>query len=290
MLLTSFAGPAANPQDILRVCEQAGATSIGLHAGLTRDQVDTLTTLLAGSSLKVRLVESPLGAGREGTARLSAIDRDEAQTALSAARVTLRRASELGAHDVAVNLGEVVGLDRDWDYARGRFLRGTLDSAIALKLKRARDSAKDRSFDAARRSLEILASEASDVRLLVRCPRRYVDFPSPIEWAQLVAELSGAPMAPLFDLPSAHLLDQMGFQPLDLTRETFAGPVVYVGDACGPVGALGPGRGIVDVAEVVKQLGNKVERWAFRPWPGLSPAEVAEAFSGLSKIVPGLTE
>src|SRR5262249_49446594 len=148
-------------------------------------------------------------------------DREEAVIALAAARATLRRASELGARFVVLQLGEVVGLERDWIFARDKYLRGALDVQLSLRLKKARDAAKERSLDSARRALDVLASEANDVTLLIRCPRRYTELPSPLELDQLLREFSGAPLAPLLDLSSAHLLDDMGFHPLELTLGAF---------------------------------------------------------------------
>ena len=72
------------------------------------------------------------------------------------------------------------------------------------------------------------------------------------------------------DVPAAHLVDVMGFAPLALTLAAFApAPLCYFGDACGAVGSLAPGRGIVDLKAVRAALGDDV-RLAFNPWAGLS--------------------
>jgi hypothetical protein len=76
----------------------------------------------------------------------------------------------------------------------------------------------------------------------------------------------------------------MGFQPLALTLAAFAAaaPLGYFGDACGPVGALAPGRGIVDLAAVRAALAAET-RLAFSPWPGLDVDEVIAAMAALQR-------
>jgi sugar phosphate isomerase/epimerase len=167
----------------------------------------------------------------------------------------------------------------DWAYARDRFLRGALTPSLAQRMMQARDDAAERSIDIASRVLERLAREAerAGAILLVRNGRRYVDVPSPRELDRLRADLRGAPLMPLADVAAAHLTDVMGFAPMALTLAAWAdAPLCYFGDACGPVGALAPGRGVVDLPAVKAALAEGGRR-AFNPWAGLSVDEVVEA-------------
>jgi hypothetical protein len=71
----------------------------------------------------------------------------------------------------------------------------------------------------------------------------------------------------------------MGFVPLAATLAACQdAPLWYWGDACGPVGALAPGRGVIDLAAVRASVG-KDARLAFSPWPGLSVDEVIESMA-----------
>ncbi len=113
----------------------------------------------------------------------------------------------------------------------------------------------------------------------MRNGRRYVDVPSPRELDRLRGELEGAPLLPACDLAAAHLTDVMGFAPLALTLAAYRdAPLWYWGDACGPVGALAPGRGIVDLAMARASVAEHA-RLAFSPWPGLSLDEIVESMS-----------
>src|SRR5262249_62004599 len=114
--------------------------------------------------------------------------------------------------------------------------------------------------------------------------RRYFDVPSPRELDRLRADLRGAPLLPLLDVAAAHLTDVMGFTPLALTLAAFAtdAPLVYDGDACGPIGALAPGRGIVDLAAVRAACSAEARR-AFSPWPGLTLDEIVDAMKELQR-------
>lgn len=263
---------------ILEVAQRAGASALVLHAGLDPARYEGLARDRAGT--EVLALESPCPAGRASAAELAACDRDESRAALAAAEDTVRRAAALGARFVVLRLGEVRALAADWVTTRVRFQQGDLDARAARLAMAPRADAGAPHLDAARRALDRLsrAAESAGVTLLLRNGRRYVDLPSPVELDRLLADLRGAPLAPLLDVPAAHLPDVMGLVPLDLTVAAFgaAAPVVYAGDACGPVGALAPGRGIVDLARAEAALPKDALR-VFSPWPGLSVDEVVAA-------------
>lgn len=291
-LTTAFASvrqggaEALSPAALVDVALRADASALVLDAGLRADLLEPLLLELErrGDELPLLALEAPCPAtvragGREP--ELTAPERDEAKAALAAAALTIRRAGELRAPFVIVRLGEVRPAASDWVHARDRFLRGELDTALALRMQHARDDAAERALDGARRALEGLAREAerAGAVLLVRNGRRYVDVPTPRELDRLLADLQGAPVRPLLDVAAAHLTDVMGFAPMTLTLAAYAAsPLCYFGDACGPVGALGPGRGIVDLAAVKQQLPPET-RLAFSPWAGLAVVEVAEAMA-----------
>ena len=286
-LTTTFAHASAaplGPAAILDVVERARASGLVFHSGLPHALIDELSLELErrGGNHPVLALEAPCprvarGDGREP--ELCAPDRDEAQVALSAVEATVFRAGELRAPFVIVRLGAVRPVASDWPQARDRFLRGELDDERARRLMQTRHQAAERALDSAMRALDRLAraAERAGVTLLVRNGRRYIDLPSAYEFDVLRAELRGAPLAPLLDVPAAHLVDVMGFAPLALTLAAFApAPLCYFGDACGAVGALAPGRGIVDLKAVRAALGDDA-RLAFSPWAGLSIDEIVEA-------------
>jgi sugar phosphate isomerase/epimerase len=268
------------------VVQRAEASAVVLDAGLPRDLMEALTRELErrAAELPVLALESPCPrTARAGAAEpeLCAPERDEARAALEAAIATVRRAGELHAPYVIVRLGAVRAVAGDWAHARDRFLRAELDPALARRMQQARDAAAERAIDDGTRALERLAREAerAGVTLLVRNGRRYVDVPTARELDQLRAELRGAPLQSLLDVAAAHLVDVMGFQPLPVTLAAWSSsPLCYFGDACGPVGALAPGRGIVDLPAVRAALADGT-RLAFNPWPGLDVDEVVEAMA-----------
>jgi sugar phosphate isomerase/epimerase len=272
------------PSEALEVFLRAEAGGVLLDSGLPRDLMEALTRELAqrGDDLPVVALEAPCPRTvRPGAIEpeLCAAERDEARAALDAAVATVRRAGELRASFVVVRLGAVQPVARDWIFARDRFLRGDLGDDVARRMQQARDAAAERAIDNAARALDRLAREAevAGVTVLVRNGRRYIDVPTARELDRLRAELRGAPLAPLLDVPAAHLADVMGFQPLALTLAAWSpAPLCYFGDACGPVGGLAPGRGIVDLAAVRAALAEGT-RMAFNPWPGLTVDEIIEA-------------
>jgi hypothetical protein len=294
-LSTAFAGrPASDaalaPAQILDALLRAGASGAVLDASLDPGRYEALTrALLArGDELRILAIESPCPAGRSSSAQLASVDREEAQVALDAALETVERAGMLGARFVVLRLGEVRPLARDWQFARDRFLRGDLGESLARQLAQFREDEGARSLDAAHRALDRLvrAAERAGVVLTIRNGRRHIDVPTARELDALLADTAGAPVAPLLDLPAAHLGDAMGFQPLDLMLATFGerAPLVYFGDACGPIGALPPGRGMLDLPSLAARL-PKDAAFAFSPWPGLTVDETLAAVPALSRLL-----
>ncbi|MGZ3427960.1 MAG: hypothetical protein ACXVCV_14995 [Polyangia bacterium] len=277
---------ALPPAAIVDVCLAAEAPAVLLDGGLRPALYEPLVRELErrGDELPVLAIEAPCPTATRAGARepaMTAGDRDEARAALDAALATVRCAGELRAPFVVVRLGDVEPVAGDWTHARDQFLRGALDPSLAQQLMSARDDAAERALDGARRALERLAREAERVGavVLVRNGRRYVDVPSPRELDRLRAELEGAPILPAGDIAAAHLTDVMGFAPLALTLAAYHdAPLWYWGDACGPVGALAPGRGVVDLAAARASVGEQA-RLAFAPWPGLSVEEVIESMA-----------
>jgi hypothetical protein len=277
-------GEALAPSAIVDVCLRAEASAVVLDASLRPALYEPLVSELErrGDELPVLAIEGPGPTATRPGARepaLTASDRDEARAALDAAILQVRRAGELRAPFVIVRLGDVEAVAADWSHARDQFLRGALDASLAQRMMQARDAAAERALDGAARALERLAREAerAGAVLLVRNGRRYVDVPSPRELDRLRAELAGAPLLPAGDVAAAHLTDVMGFVPLALTLAAYRdAPLWYWGDACGPVGALAPGRGIVDLAAARAALGKQT-RLAFSPWAGLTVDEVVES-------------
>jgi hypothetical protein len=288
LFASSRAGGAAAlaPGAIVDSCLRAEAPAVVLDGALRPALFEPLVAELErrGDELPVLAIEAPCPSeSRPGVRepQLAAYDRDEAQAALAAATATMRRAGELRAPFVVVRLGEVEPVAADWAFARAQFLRGALDDGLVQRLLAARDDTAERALDGARRALERLAREAerAGAVLLVRNGRRYVDVPSPRELDQLRDELSGAPILPAGDVAAAHLQDVMGFAPLALTLAAYAdAPLWYWGDACGPIGALAPGRGILDLSAARASVAPDA-RLAFSPWPGLTVDEVVESMS-----------
>lgn len=278
-LSTVFATSAQlSPGAIVDGCLQAQASAVVLDGALPPALREPLVAELErrGDELPILAIEAPSAAR---TPRLTAADREEARAALDLATATVRRAGELNVPFVVVRLGEVEPVAGDWPHARDQFLRGALDDSLAGRMREARDDAAAEAVDGAVRALERLAreSERAGAVLLVRNGRRYIDVPSPRELDRLRAELRGAPLLPAGDVAAAHLQDVMGFAPMALTLAACAdAPLWYWGDACGPVGALAPGRGIVDLAAARKSVAAHA-RLAFSPWVGLSTDEVIES-------------
>lgn len=266
-------------------------------AGLAADS----TQLMARrSELPVVAIDAVLGAARPGTlsgsrhgiaaarAQLASLDREEAAAAVSVARAGLAFAEELGASHVVLSLGTAKALGRLWRRLRGRYVRGVLhyDDSISEELMEARAGVSSRHVDAALRSLDRVVEEASrrGVSVLIRNPRQPVDLPTAFELSAMRAELRGAPLAPLLDLPAAHLTSMLHCCPLRETVLAFGdGPLSSLADACGPLFGLVPGQGEVDVAAVARTLPKEARR-AFVPSPGLSIDEVAAGYAAVAAL------
>jgi hypothetical protein len=284
-LTTAFAHAAAlSPAEILDALARASVNSVILDAGLDPARYEALERELRRQELPVLAVEAPCPADRSASAQLASTDREESRVALAAAEATLRRAGALSARFVVVRLGPVAAADREWTTARQKFLRGDLDERLIRRLVESRDAVAGRAVDVARRALDRLAraAESAGVTLLVAQPRRFTDLPSPGELEDLLRELAGAQVAPLFDSASAHLPDLMGAWPLAVSVASFGrAPLIYLGDACGPVGGLPPGRGIVDAGALASL--PKDAALAFRPWVGLTVDETVRAIPAVER-------
>ncbi len=252
-----------------------------LDAQLDGDRLEeTMALLEKRREIPVLALEGR--SGLKGRPALAALDREEARLAITDTEATLRRASQVGAPYVVLRLGWVDGARRDWTYARDRWLRAALSAERARALQHARDRVAAGHVDRARAALDRLCRVADGlgVTLLVKNGQRYVELPAPFEWTQLANELAGAPVQPLFDLPAAHLADRMGFASVALTEATFAGPLAYLGDACGPIAALPPGHGELG-RDAIRERSGKPTHVAYRPWPALGDEEIALALRGL---------
>jgi hypothetical protein len=273
----------------LTIFDRAGVTggALVLDAHFGRDRGgERLAALIAllevrRDELPVIALEDPSGLHR--AAALGALDREESRAAVAAAEATLRRAAALSASFVVLRLGWVEGARRDWTFARDRFLAGRLPASLGQRLVAARDKIAAAQIDRARAALDRLSrlAEGLGVSLLLKNGQRYVELPSSRELDQLRADLRGAPIQPLFDLPAAHLGDAMGLQPMPLAEAAFGGgPLIYMGDACGAIAALPAGDGELGrdgVAAMLSRSGEAIR--CFRPWPALTDEEIARGLA-----------
>jgi hypothetical protein len=273
-LATSFARRMP-PEQALDAFSRSGATSVVLD----RDAPPPYWEL----GWPVLAAEAPwpgATSDRRG-AMLCSPDRDESRTALEAALETLRRASRLGARFLLVWPGEVRSMDAEWRLARERFLRDDLDERLARRLMQQRQKEGMRCVDACLRALDRLcrAAESEGVTLGIANGRRFTAVPGARELDLLLSQLRGAPAAPFFDVPAAHLSHVMDLQPLELTEAAWGqAPIACVGDACGPLAGLPPGRGELRPVK----LAENVER-VFSPWSGLSVEESLQAVKELAR-------
>jgi hypothetical protein len=74
----------------------------------------------------------------------------------------------------------------------------------------------------------------------------------------------------------------MGLVPFQLTQTAFGqAPLVYLGDACGPIGALPPGSGQLDLLQIKLAPEAQV---VFSPWSGLTVEESLDAVEALQQL------
>jgi hypothetical protein len=259
------------PEEALDVLQRSGASAVVFDREAEPQHWEIDFPVLA--------VEAPSPKSRASAAMLCSPDRDEAKTALEAALDTLQRAAQKGARFLAVWLGELRSMDKEWRFARDKFIRGDLEERFVQRLLQQRRAEGERAVDAARRMLDRLAraAEGEGLTLAVANARRFIAVPTARELDLLMKDLRGAPIAPLFDVPAAHLPHVMGFQPLELTQATWGNaPLVYWGDACGPICGLVPGQGELDLAKI--KLAEDAEL-VFSPWSGLTLEETILAVS-----------
>lgn len=286
------AGPAGQ---VISAVQRLGATALHLSEGPIRGFLAELVVelLLRRAELPVVAVDATLGAIRLGRPRAAlacagSLDRPEAEEATAVATAALSLAAELGAPFVSLRLGPVAGLTALWEKARSHFLRGALlaDEAPAEELMQARSALSSPHVDAALRSLDRLFNAAQRLRVtvLLPSPRRAVELPTPIELRALCSEFAGAPLAPLLDVPAAHLASAMHLLPLrDSVLSFGVGPLANLSDGCGAVGGLPPGHGEVDLAAIARTLAKTTHR-EFVPWPALRPAEVAAGYRAVAAL------
>ena len=249
----------------------------------TKPQIDVV-------SIDAELGAIALGRPHAASAKLCSLDKEEALTAVAVAKAAMQTAVALSTRMVRLRLGEIAGIDRLWRKVRAHFLRGALadDETPNEELLRARSALLPRHLDAVRRSLEQRANVAVQhgLTLLLGFPRRATDLPHPIELRLLLEEFDGAPLKPSLDLPAAHLASTMRLVSLSESVRAFApGPLHLVGDACGPIGALPPGSGEVDVAAVCRAL-PKDSTLTFLPWIGLTAKEAMAGLHAVSRLHP----
>lgn len=287
---TACAGAAGrDPDRLLELLERSGAEGVELDASLDEGLAAELARRLARrrDALPVWSVENACPRTRASRAELASPDREEASAARAAAEGTLRLGAELGAEWVAITLGEVKILQAAWPRVRRAFLRGALDTGEQAALMRERAARGQAQLDAARRSLDHLGriAGALGLRLGLRNPARYIGLPSAPELGVLLADLQGAPIEPLWDVPAMHLAAGFGMPADETTAAWCRAPLVRLADACGPVAGLAAGAGEIDLPTVVSRMAEDA-RAIFPPWSGLDPDEVVYAVSSLRKLVP----
>lgn len=221
--------------------------------------------------------------GKRGRAELIAEDREERDVALTHCLAALEWLSELGCRHALVRLGAPRAIARYWDDVRDQFTRGQLllDDSARLVVLAERAQILGAAFDHARGALDRLLrrAERDGVTLSLCNPRRFVELPAPDEAEALFRDLHGAPLVGCFDGPAAHLTSAMDLWSVDWLRRVFdteTSVATFVGDACGPIGGLAPGRGILGRALPVGR-GTPV----FSPWRGLASDEAIAAHQAM---------
>ena len=276
-----------DPDRVMELLLRAGVDGVELDGGLAPDLAAELIARLRmrRDELPVWSVENVCPARREGAAELCSLDREEARVALEAATETLCFAADAGAGVVALRLGEVALLKSRWPVWRRRWLRGDLDEDAQARAVRERAVRGAPHLDPARRALDRLGRVADGLglRLGLRNPMRLIGLPTAMELRMLLADLAGAPIDPLWDIPATALLVEFGV-PLEEVAAAWQGsPLVRLGEACGPVLGLGVGQGELDLPPLTRRLAETT-RAVFAPWGGLDEAAVLAAVASLRAL------
>ena len=279
------------PDAVVDLLLRSGADGVELDDSLDGGLLEELVRRLGArrDELAVWIVENVCPASSAARAELGSRDRGESDAAIAAGIESVRLAGELEAPLVLLRLGEVATAKPDWPDARRAFLRGELDadSAVRARLVAHRAAGARAHLDPLRRALERIAraADAGGVTLGLRNPSRFIGLPDPIELRLLLDELAGAPLAPAFDAPAAHLVDAMGLGPLADTLAAWqAAPACHLADACGPIAGLPPGSGELDLAAVVAAL-DPAATFIFTPSAALDESEVFAALASLRTLL-----
>lgn len=231
--------------------------------------------------IRFAAVEATGPVGKRGAASLCAEDRDEREVAAASIRQLCDWALGVGGTTLVVRLPAPRRLEPLWQEVRDHFLRGTLDPVQRIELLAQRAVLLQPSLDRTRAALDKILdhAERAGCRVVLTNRARYLDLPSPDEAELLLQEFEGAPLQLWFDGPAAHLPDAMELVPVAWSKRIFDrkdSDGCFVGDACGPIRALAPGRGA---------LGATLRDWigvggtrVFVPWDGLSFDEALAAY------------
>ncbi len=265
------------------------AQSAQILGALTRAEVDGVfwrgPGLPPGLPIALPVVEARGPHGKRGLASLVSEDRDERDAARDALWQLFDWAVGIGGTTVVVRLPAPRRFAPLWEEVRDGHLRGALDAGARTERLVQRGAELEPTLDRARAILDKILDQAERCRCRVALvnPGRYLDLPAPHEAEALRAEFEGGPLELWFDGPAAHLADTMGVFPRDWTKRVFdtseghAG--CFVGDACGPIGALAPGRGAL-FGELPQWIGRGATR-VFSPWNGLTIDEAIASYQAM---------
>lgn len=264
------------PEAFVARARALGATQIALDETLDAEELAQLIPEALRGGLGVVAVVAPCPRRRAGRApELATADRDERLAAARAMEETVRRAAEATARIVVVRLGALPGLD-DAPLARA-FARRSLERETLVARVETRKQLSLRALDLAKFGLDLVvdAVAAAGLTLGLANRRRWFEIPSAAETATLLAEFSGAPLAPFYDAAAAHLRRALGFgngRP-ELELEQACGALLT--DAAGLRGGLPWGTGEIDAA-ILAKLPDAAPRIVHAP-PWSTDAELARA-------------
>jgi len=259
----------------------AGASAVSLDPSLEEGWVAEWRALK--SSLPVVAVETPCPRTRAARApRLATVDREERKSAVEAARLTVRLASDVGAPAVIVKLG-ALDIGTAWQKVVKEFARQSLSRPQVERLIGDRVKATARALDLARYGLEPIldAAASAGVVLALTNRARWFEIPDDAELGVLLEDFRGGPLATWYDAAAGHVRDTLGFgrftEWLAVHGKRAAG--VYFGDACGLRGGLPWGRGEVDGATVDAAIPETVPR-VVHVTPDVTDEELATSLAG----------